>query len=71
MVFGDTKHKEVFGMLPIWLAKFPKGASNGVEAACRHVDGTKPTMGRIIWRPELLGPPTGQRLTLIPTGEEC
>ena len=71
MVLSDAEHKKVFGVIPIRLAKFPKGAADRIEAACRHVDGTKAAMGRKIWRPELLGPPTGQRLALIPTGKEC
>ena len=70
MILRHPEHHEQLGMFPIRLAELPKRTADGVDARRRHVDRTKPAVGRIIRRAELLRPPAGQRLALIAPGEE-
>src|SRR5262245_35585565 len=70
MVLGDADHQEIASVLPVRLAEFPERAANRREPGGRHVDGAEAAMRGVVGRAELLGPPAGQRLALIATGEE-
>ena len=70
VILGDAEHQEIFGPIPVRFAELPERSADGVEPGCRHVDRAEAAMGRIIRRAELLRPPSGQRLTLVTTGEE-
>ena len=70
MILGDAEHHEILGVLPVRLAELPEGAADGIQSCRRHVDGTEPAMRRVVRGAELAGPPPGQRLGLVPAGEE-
>ena len=70
MVFGHTKQHEKFGVIPVGLAKFPKTATDRIDAGCRHIDRTKATMGSIIGRAIRLRPKAGEALRLVAPGEK-
>ena len=70
VVLGDPEHQQVFRALPVWLAELPEAAADRIEAARRHVDRTEAAMRGEIGRPELLGPPAGERLALVAPGKQ-
>ena len=70
MVFGNAKQHKQLGQVPVGRAKLPERAAKRVDAARRHIDRTEPAMRGKIGGSELLCPPAGQRLRLVPAGKE-
>ena len=70
MIFRHAKHHEVARAVPIRFAELPEGRPDGVETGGRHVHRAKATVGRVVRRPELGGPPGRQRLALVAPSEE-
>ncbi len=70
MVFGHAKQDEQLGAVPIGLSELPERAADGIDARRRHVDRAKAAVGGIVGGAESLRPPAGQRLRLVPPGEE-
>ena len=56
MVFGNAENHQHFGVVPIWLPKFPKSTAHGVDTSRGHIDRAKSTVGCVVWRTETLGP---------------
>jgi hypothetical protein len=70
VILGDAEHQQVFRLVPIRLAEFPKRSAQRVHAGGSHVDRAEAAVRGIVDRAELLRPPAGQRLRLVAAGEE-
>ena len=70
VVLRDPEQHEQLGAIPVRCTEFPEGATDRHDAGSGHVDRAEAAMRGIIRRAELLCPETGQRLRLIPAGEE-
>ena len=70
VILGDAEQHEPSGVLPIGLAELPERAADRVEPGRRHVDGTEPSVRRMVGGAEAARPPAGEGLTLVASGEE-
>src|SRR5262249_40642522 len=70
VILGDAEQQEIFGAIPIRLAELPERAADRVKPRGRHVDRADSAMRGVVRRTELLRPISGERLTLVPAGEE-
>ncbi len=70
MILGHAEQHEIARVIPVGIAELPERAAERIEAGRRHVHRAEAPVRRIVGRPELHGPPAGQRLALVAAGEE-
>ena len=70
MILGNTEQHEKLGQVPVRRTELPEGTAKRVDPTGRHIDRTEAAMRREVRRAELLCPPSGQGLRLVPAGEE-
>ncbi len=70
MVLGNPEQQQAFCSLPVRLAELPERAADRVQSGRGDVDRAQPAMGSEVRCAELGGPPAGERLALVATGEE-
>ena len=70
MIFGNTEHHEIFGVIPVRFAEFPESTADCIETGSCHIDRTEATVSGKIGGAKLGCPPAGQALALVPACEK-
>ena len=70
VILGDPEHEQQAGVFPVGLAELPERSADRVDPGRRHVDRAETPVRGMVRRAELARPPAGERLALIPSGEE-